>query len=116
MVEPLVMPFVVVVRDELAHGATQRALAEQDHALEAGVLDGTHEALRVGVQVTWNDERIRAAAGGHVGADVAYMVTSVFGLGGFVRFATGSVDIPIATAPVPVDVGGVQTGGIRIRF
>ena len=55
--------------------------------------------------------------GGHVGADVTYMVTSVFGLGGFVRFATGSVDIPIATDPVPVDVGGVQTGGgIRIRF
>ena len=42
---------------------------------------------------------------------MTYMVTSVFGLGGFVRFATGSVDIPIATDPVPVDVGGVQTGG-----
>ena len=50
MVEPLVIPFVVVVRDELADGATQRALADQDHALEAGFLDGAHEALRVGVQ------------------------------------------------------------------
>ena len=37
--------------------------------------------------------------GGNVGADVTYTVTSVFGLGGFVRFATGSVDIPIATDP-----------------
>ena len=51
IVEPLVIPFVVVVRDELADGATQRALADQDHALEAGVLDGAHEARRVGVQV-----------------------------------------------------------------
>ena len=30
MVEPLVIPFVVVVRDELADGATPRALAAQD--------------------------------------------------------------------------------------
>ena len=52
------IPFVVVVRDELAHGATQRALADQDHALEAGFLDGAHEALRVGVQVR------RASLGG----------------------------------------------------
>ena len=51
MVEPLVIPFVVVVRDALADGATPRALADQDQALEAGVLDGAHEALRVGVQV-----------------------------------------------------------------
>ena len=45
------IPFVVVVRDELADGATPRALADQDQALEAGVLDGAHEARRVGVQV-----------------------------------------------------------------
>ena len=45
------IPFVVVVRDELADGATQRALADQDHALEAVFLDGAHEALRIGVQV-----------------------------------------------------------------
>ena len=63
MVEPLVMPFVVVVRDELAAGATPRALADQDHALEAGVLDGAHEALRGGVQV-------RRAAGASDGGDI----------------------------------------------
>ena len=57
MVEPLVIPFVVVVRDALAAGATPRALADQDHALEAGVLDGTPEALRVGVQVELGDPR-----------------------------------------------------------
>ena len=57
------IPFVVVVRDELADGATQRALADPDHALEAGVLDGAHEALRVGVQV-------RRAGGASDGGDI----------------------------------------------
>ena len=63
MVEPLVIPFVVVVRDELADGATQRAFADQDHALEAGFLDGAHEARRVGVQV-------RRAGGESDGGDI----------------------------------------------
>ena len=63
MVEPLVIPFVVVVRDELAAGETQRALADQDQALEAGVLDGAPEALRVGVQV-------RRAGGASDGGDI----------------------------------------------
>ena len=63
IVEPLVIPFVVVVRDELADGATPRALADQAHALEAGFLDGAHEALRVGVQV-------RRAGGESDGGDI----------------------------------------------
>ena len=63
IVEPLVIPFVVVVRDELADGATPRALADQDHAREAGVLDGAHEALRVGVQG-------RRAGGASEGGDI----------------------------------------------
>ena len=57
------IPFVVVVRDELADGATQRAFADQDHALEAGFLNGAHEALRVGVQ-------IRRAGGESEGGDI----------------------------------------------
>ena len=57
------MPFVVVVRDALAAGATPRALADQAHAREAGVLDGAHEALRVGVQV-------RRAGGASEGGDI----------------------------------------------
>ena len=63
IVEPLVIPFVVVVRDELADGATPRALADQDHALEAGFLDGAPEARRVGVQV-------RRAGGALDGGDI----------------------------------------------
>ena len=64
MVEPLVIPFVVAVRDALADGATSRALADQDHAFEAGVLDGAYEALRVGVQVRRADG---ASEGGDIG-------------------------------------------------
>ena len=63
IVEPVVIPFVVVVRDELADGATPRALADQDPALEAGVLDGAHEARRGGVQV-------RRAGGASDGGDI----------------------------------------------
>ena len=63
MVEPLVIPFVVVVRDALADGATPRALADQAQAIEAGVLDGAHEARRVGVQV-------RRAGGASDGGDI----------------------------------------------
>ena len=51
VVQALVIPLVVVVGDELADGATQRALADEHHPLEAGFLDGPHEALRIGVQV-----------------------------------------------------------------
>ena len=65
MVEPLVLPFVVVVRDERADGATPRALADQDQAREAGVLDGAHEARRVGVQV-------RRAGGALDGGDIGW--------------------------------------------
>ncbi len=71
IVAPLVIPFVVVVRDALADAATPRrrdaatprALADRDQALEAGFLDGAHEALRVGVQV-------RRAGGESDGGDI----------------------------------------------
>ena len=44
MVEPLVIPFVGVVRDALADGATPRALADQDHALPAKIDETLHPA------------------------------------------------------------------------
>ena len=53
----------------------------------------------------------------HVGADVSYMVTPNFGLGGFVRFAQGSIDMPSSDGEQPLDVGGIQMGGgVRLRF
>ena len=53
----------------------------------------------------------------HVGGDVSYMVTPNFGLGGFVRFAQGSVDVPSSDNEQPLNVGGVQAGGgVRLRY
>ena len=49
--EALVIPLVVVVRDELADGTTQQALTDEHHPLEARFLDGADEAFRVGIQV-----------------------------------------------------------------
>ena len=55
--------------------------------------------------------------GVHVGADVSYMVTPNFGLGGFLRFAQGSIDVPSLGGDRPLNVGGIQTGGgVRLRF
>ena len=95
MVEPLVMPFVVVVRDELADGATPRALADQDHALEAGVLDGAHEALRVGVQV-------RRAGGASDGGDI----------GRGERVAPGRLEERVAVMDEEPDVSQASVLGI----
>ena len=63
-------------------------------------------------------EQVVNGWGGHVGAEVTYMFSSVFGLGGFVRFSNGSIDVPSSdTETLTVTVGGVQTGGgIRLRF
>ena len=53
----------------------------------------------------------------HVGADVSYMVTPTLGLGGFLRFTQGAIDVPSSGGAQPLNVGGLQTGvGIRARF
>ena len=63
------------------------------------------------------EEQVVNGWGAHVGADVTYMFTSAVGLGGFVRFSSGSIDVPAEAGTISVTVGGVQTGGgIRLRF
>jgi hypothetical protein len=47
----LVVSFLVVVRDVLRDGATQRAFSKEDHLLEALVLDGQNESFTEGIQV-----------------------------------------------------------------
>ena len=51
---------------------------------------------------------------GTVGVDLSYRLTDRYGVGGFVRYAGGQVDL----RPAPnLQVGGTQAGGgIRIRF
>jgi hypothetical protein len=51
---------------------------------------------------------------GTVGADLSYRLNNRYGVGGFIRYAGGSVDLP---AVPDLTVGGAQVGGgIRIRF
>jgi hypothetical protein len=58
-----------------------------------------------------------AKIGFNVGADVAYMFTRTFGVGGLVRFSGASMDLGPDNGKVSVDAGGLQAGGgIRIAF
>ena len=60
-----------------------------------------------------------SGVGFNVGADVSYFFTRVFGVGGFARFARGSltIDEPMSENEATVTVGGTQLGGgIRLRF
>jgi hypothetical protein len=51
---------------------------------------------------------------GTVGADLTYRVTDRYGIGGFVRYAGGKVNLDAAP---DFTVGGIQAaGGVRIRF
>ena len=62
-------------------------------------------------------EVIKNAWGGHAGLDVSYMFMPTVGVGGFVRFARGTVSLPTGDTNVSVTVGGLQIGGgARFRF
>ena len=51
VVEPLVIPFTVVVLDELRNGPAEMTFADRNHSAETLFLDRAHEALRVGIRV-----------------------------------------------------------------
>lgn len=54
------VPFGVVMRDELRQGAAEVALANEDQAIQALFFDRANEALRVGVGVSCRLHRQRA--------------------------------------------------------
>jgi hypothetical protein len=57
-----------------------------------------------------------SATGGHVGVDLSYMVTPMFGAGVFLRAGSASVSVPNVEGG-KVDVGGLNFGiGGRFRF
>src|SRR5215472_6864942 len=49
--QTLVIAFTVIMRDEVLNSCPQRFLAEEDHPIQAGLLDAAHKSLRVGIQV-----------------------------------------------------------------
>ena len=84
--------------------------------VEIDEVDGPPWA-QVGIGGVTSGEFKKNTIGLHVGADASYMVTPNFGLGGFLRFAQGSVDMPSSAGDQPLDIGGLQAGGgVRLRF
>jgi hypothetical protein len=58
-----------------------------------------------------------STVGYNLGADGTYLLTERFGVGGFLRFTGGSVDLETGGNTVGIDVGGFQIGvGGRVRF
>ena len=51
VLESLMIPFTVIVVDELRDGLSEVALAERNHPVETFFFDGSHEALRVGIRI-----------------------------------------------------------------
>jgi len=63
---------------------------------------------------TVSDTQSGTAKGVNAGADLTYMVIRRVGVGGFIRYNGGSVDLPAAS---DVKVGGFQLGaGVRLRY
>lgn len=55
--------------------------------------------------------------GGHIGFDGTFLLNDQLGVGGFFRYAGGSVDLPTGDTLVSVSVGGLQIGGgLRLFF
>jgi hypothetical protein len=65
-----------------------------------------------------DSRRISGTANGfNVGADLRWMFTRNFGVGGVVRFTRAKVDLEIDNRTVQVDAGGAQVGaGLRLAF
>lgn len=55
--------------------------------------------------------------GGHIGFDGTFLLNDQLGVGGFVRYTGGSVDLPTGTTTTTIDVGAAQLGGgLRLFF
>ena len=71
----------------------------------------------VNLDAIHTQEQTATAVGGNVGVDVAYLITDRIGVGGFLRYAGASADLPTQGGDVSVRLGGMQVGaGVRIRL
>ena len=110
---------MISITDEIdvsVFGGPSVLRVEQDvvAAVTAAEVGDPFDTVNVAVTTETASKR---GAGVNVGADVTYMFTEQLGAGGFFRFAGGSVDLPVGSTTVAVDVGGVQVGGgLRVRF
>jgi hypothetical protein len=82
--------------------------ANQDLVTGITVVPGTQDATPA--LETQSD----TAAGFNIGADLTYLLNPRYGVGGFIRYVGGSVDLPSAEN---LKLGGFQIGGgARFRF
>jgi len=56
--QTLMIALAMIVGDEVLNGCPQRVLTEQDHALQAGLLDAAYKSLRVGVRMSLQMRRM----------------------------------------------------------
>ena len=49
--QALVIALAMIMDDEVLNGCPQRLLPEEDHAIQAGLLDAADKSLRIGVQI-----------------------------------------------------------------
>src|SRR5262249_15337005 len=49
--QSLMIALAVIMSNEVLNGFPQRLLAEEDHAIQTGLLDAAHKSFRVGVQI-----------------------------------------------------------------
>jgi len=80
--------------------------------LEVGTLQVTPNSTTV--TLSTQSESKTTAKAGHLDVDVTYRANEIYGIGLFVRYAGGEVDLPSLPK---AKVGGLQLGGIvRYRF
>ncbi len=89
-----------------------QAIVENATVVEIGFPFSEVNLTRVTVM-----ETKESGVGFNAGVDFSYMLAAYWGLGGFVQYAGGSIDFPLAGGPTSITVGGLQFGGgLRFRF
>ena len=58
IVEPLMIPLLMVVRDKLRDGPPEMALADRNHPIKTLFFNGAHEAFRVRVGIRRPERRL----------------------------------------------------------
>ena len=111
----------VVQLDERAHlqlfGGPTLMRLEQAVVTDASLVEVGFPFSEVNLSRVTVMEMNERGVGFNVGADFAYMLAPFWGLGGFVQYAGGSIDLPLPSGQTSITVGGLQFGGgLRFRF
>lgn len=90
---------------------------QRDRVIGVSFTEGSEPFTSVTVTGATTARQSESAVGFNIGVDGVYMVTSRFGAGLLLRYASASVDFQGTDRDVAVDAGGLQVGvGVRVRF